>query len=82
MKRYFLTLAFITTFALTALVFVGCAKKQSNAVDAERPTVRLVTDATGVDDKSFNAAAWRGILEFYNDTWENQSLRGKLYDVV
>jgi basic membrane protein A len=44
---------------------------------AQRPgggqgiTVRLLTDATGIDDKSFNAAAWRGILEFYGDTWEN-----------
>jgi basic membrane protein A len=41
-----------------------------------------LTDATGIDDKSFNAAAWRGILEFYGDTWQNQSKRGKSYDVV
>lgn len=47
-----------------------------------RPTIRLVTDATGIDDKSFNAAAWRGILEFYGDTWENQTNRGRLYDVI
>ncbi|MDR0400775.1 MAG: BMP family protein [Treponema sp.] len=45
-------------------------------------TVRLLTDATGIDDKSFNAAAWRGILEFYGDTWENTSRRGRNYDVV
>jgi basic membrane protein A len=44
--------------------------------------VRLLTDATGIDDKSFNAAAWRGILEFYGDTWENQKLRGRNYDVI
>jgi basic membrane protein A len=44
--------------------------------------VRLLTDATGIDDKSFNAAAWRGILEFYGDTWENTRLRGKNYDVI
>jgi len=46
-------------------------------------TVRLLTDSSGVDDKSFNAAAWKGILEFYgaqtgNDFgWlatENQSM--------
>jgi basic membrane protein A len=41
-----------------------------------------LTDATGIDDKSFNAAAWRGILEFYGDTWQNQSQRGRSYDVV
>ena len=46
------------------------------------PTVRLLTDATGIDDKSFNAAAWRGILNFYGDTWENPSKKGKLYDVM
>jgi basic membrane protein A len=45
-------------------------------------TVRLLTDATGIDDKSFNAAAWRGILEFYGDTWGNTRQRGIAYDVV
>jgi len=45
-------------------------------------TVRLLTDATGVDDKSFNAAAWRGILEFYGDTWANPRQRGAAYDWV
>jgi basic membrane protein A len=44
--------------------------------------VRLLTDATGIDDKSFNAAAWRGILAFYGDTWENPRLRGRNYDVI
>lgn len=46
------------------------------------PTVRLLTDATGIDDKSFNAAAWRGILSFYGDSWDKQTKRGKSYDVV
>jgi basic membrane protein A len=45
-------------------------------------TVRLLTDATGIDDKSFNAAAWRGILDFYGDTWQNARQRGRSYDVV
>jgi basic membrane protein A len=45
-------------------------------------TVRLLTDATGVDDKSFNAAAWRGILEFYGDTWANPRQRGMAYDWI
>ncbi|MDR1956698.1 MAG: BMP family ABC transporter substrate-binding protein, partial [Treponema sp.] len=45
-------------------------------------TVRLLTDATGIDDKSFNAAAWRGILAFYGDTWYNARQRGRAYDVV
>jgi basic membrane protein A len=44
--------------------------------------VRLLTDATGIDDKSYNAAAWRGILEFYGDTWDSMTKRGTAYDVV
>jgi basic membrane protein A len=69
--------------------FGACRKSQSTssaapaaASTANVLTVRLLTDATGIDDKSFNAAAWRGILEFYGDTWENPSKRGKAYDVV
>lgn len=61
-------------------VFAG-GKKEAAPAD-NRPTVRLITDATGIDDKSFNAAAWRGILSFYGDTWENQKGRGTLYDVI
>jgi basic membrane protein A len=45
-------------------------------------TVRLLTDATGIDDKSFNAAAWRGILDFFGDTWDNPKQKGRAYDWV
>ncbi|HCM27835.1 MAG: BMP family ABC transporter substrate-binding protein [Treponema sp. GWB1_62_6] len=68
-----------------ALATLGCAKKAAPvapAAAAPTTTVRLLTDATGIDDKSFNAAAWRGILDFYGDSWENQANKGKLYDVV
>ena len=41
-----------------------------------------MTDATGVDDKSFNAIAWRGILEFYGDSWTNTVGRWSYYDWV
>lgn len=71
--------------ALFVVALSGCAKKdgkQSLGSGDSRPTIRLVTDATGIDDKSFNAAAWRGILAFYGDTLENTSGRGTLYDVV
>lgn len=64
---------------LAALGLAFLAFSQAWAAD---PTVRLLTDATGIDDKSFNAAAWRGILSFYGDTWAKQSKRGNLYDVV
>ena len=74
---------------ITSVLFGACQKKagtssaaQSDSTASAGITVRLLTDATGVDDKSFNAAAWRGILEYYGDTWQSQSKRGKLYDVV
>ena len=69
-------------------VFFGACQKSQNSSAAARSssanniTVRLLTDATGIDDKSFNAAAWRGILDFYGDTWDNPVHRGTLYDVV
>ena len=82
----FLTLAAV----LASSVFAGPGKDNSGSAPsgasgtsgAPAVTVRLLTDATGIDDKSFNAAAWRGILEFYGDTWQNQKQRGKAYDVV
>jgi basic membrane protein A len=69
-------------------VLIGCPKKTTGgAAEAKSSapgevTMRLLTDATGVDDKSFNAAAWRGILEFYGDTWDNTRKRGTVYDVI
>jgi basic membrane protein A len=65
---------------VTAVVVLGCGGKQ--AAKSTEPTTRLLTDATGIDDKSFNAAAWRGIVAFYGDTLDKTEKRGKLYDVV
>lgn len=74
----------ILAFALVALMAFSlfAAGGQDAAANDDRPTIRLITDATGIDDKSFNAAAWRGILSFYGDTWDNQKSRGVKYDVV
>jgi len=54
-------------------------KSELTARYKERVTVGLLTDATGIDDMSFNAAAWRGILAFYGDTMEKPSHKGELY---
>ncbi len=78
MKRI---LAVVLVLFAAAMLFVACGAGSSSAA-GDRPTVRLLTDATGIDDKSFNAAAWRGILQFYGDSIDNTSLRGKYYDVV
>jgi basic membrane protein A len=73
------TLLVIVLVMATTLFAQG--GKEVAAADS-RPTIRLLTDATGIDDKSFNAAAWRGIVQYYGDTVENAANRGKLYDVV
>ena len=68
-------------FLAVTFVFAKGGGDQTTA-KGSGPTCRLLTDATGIDDKSFNAAAWRGILDFYGDTWDKAKQRGILYDVV
>ncbi|MDR1576268.1 MAG: BMP family ABC transporter substrate-binding protein [Treponema sp.] len=85
MKKSFLCLSLAALAAVSLIGLAGCQKKSAASPAAparEDVTVRLLTDATGIDDKSFNAAAWRGILEYYGDTWANASKRGTFYDVV
>jgi basic membrane protein A len=76
--------------AALAVVFIflpgGCEKKTAAPPPKRTPgdmvTVRLLTDDSGIDDKSFNAAAWRGILEYYGDTWTNPGKQGVWYNFV
>ncbi|MCL2600489.1 MAG: BMP family ABC transporter substrate-binding protein [Treponema sp.] len=42
----------------------------------------LLTDSSGIGDRSFNAAAWRGILEFYGEDWYYTPSRGRLYETL
>ena len=75
----------LTIFALFVALAASTLFAGGKAAGSGAPagvTVRLLTDATGIDDKSFNAAAWRGILEYYGDTWNNTRQRGSAYDVV
>jgi basic membrane protein A len=87
MKRMVFCAALIAAMA-GASAFAGAKQQQQSGSSgptgsqAGGITVRLLTDATGIDDKSFNAAAWRGILQFYGDTWTNTRQRGTAYDVV
>ncbi|MDR0486806.1 MAG: BMP family protein [Treponema sp.] len=64
---------------LPFVIMAACQKKTAAGPVESGVTVRLLTDASGVDDKSFNAAAWRGILEFYGDTWNNTPRNGTAY---
>jgi basic membrane protein A len=89
MKKMSFYLSFASAM-ISVVTLTGCQRQSAPAGQAQGPanpyagqvTIRLLTDATGIDDKSFNAAAWRGILEFYGDTWNNTPKRGHLYDVV
>lgn len=67
---------------IIALLLAGAMILGAVAAVAAQPTCRLLTDATGIDDRSFNQAAWRGILDFYGDTWTKTAKRGKFYDVM
>jgi basic membrane protein A and related proteins len=65
-----------------AFLVLSAAGLTAQGKPASAVTCRLLTDATGIDDKSFNAAGWRGILAFYGDTWDKPSRKGSLYDWV
>lgn len=60
------------------MVFAGGSQEAAKTDDGQIRAI-LLTDATGIDDKSFNAAAWRGMLEFYGD---NGAGKGTLYENV
>jgi basic membrane protein A len=69
-----LVLAFVALFALTvSAAFAGGSKEQSSssAAPASQPAASTassflageVTDTGGIDDRSFNASAWKGLQE-------------------
>ena len=66
---------------LFGILFLSACSKNDKKYD-KMPVIRLITDASGIEDKSFNATTWDGILSFYGDTWEKQSKCGKYYDVI
>lgn len=67
---------------LAAFGVFGCTEKNGAARGAGEVTTILLTDSTGIDDRSFNAAAWRGILDFFGESWGNTPGRGRLFEVV
>jgi basic membrane protein A len=82
MKKGLFCVGLIAVLAVSSVFSGGNKEKGRTTATDGQVTVRLLADASGIDDKSFNAAAWQGILEFYGDTWENTRQRGILYDVV
>ena len=72
------TLAIVLMVLCVFSAFAQGAAEGTTATD-DQVKVVLLTDATGIDDKSFNAAAWRGILSFYGDGGAG---RGTLYENI
>ncbi len=71
-----LAIMLILAVCLTSVFAQGAAEASA---ESDQIKVALLTDKTGIDDKSFNAAAWRGILEFYGD---NGAGRGTYYENI
>lgn len=61
MARRIITLLLATAFA--AVLVAGCRRQAGPRAPAAGETIKvaLVTDAGGIDDRSFNAAAWEGL---------------------
>lgn len=59
-------LAFSTTLFATGLILTACSgKKQGGAGNKNTDHgIALITDENGVDDHSFNQAAWEGFKEY------------------
>lgn len=75
---------FFHFFLVFCILLSSCAPKKTDEVQTEvtpNPTIRMLTNISGIDDKSFNAMSWKGIQEFYHDTDKNL-LKGEYYDFV
>ena len=76
------TLAIVLMALCCLMVFAqGTAETGTTTAKTQDSQVKaiLLTDATGIDDKSFNDPAWRGMMAFYGD---NGASRGTLYENV
>ncbi len=60
MRRSFLLL--VTLILVCGMVLSGCGEPAENGAEEDVFTVGMVTDVGGVDDKSFNATSWKGVL--------------------
>ncbi|GBG93781.1 membrane protein [Ligilactobacillus salitolerans] len=53
--------ALLAATLMLGTVLVGCGNKNSSSSKGTKHTVALVTDGGGIDDKSFNQSAWKGM---------------------
>jgi len=74
---------FCVCLIAACVLSVSCQRRtDASGLSESGLTVRLLTDSSGVDDKSFNAAAWKGILQFYGDTSGSTRQTGGAYDWI
>ncbi|NIZ41127.1 BMP family ABC transporter substrate-binding protein [Entomospira entomophila] len=64
-------------FMFVGLISCGKKPETKNQVD-----IILVTEGSGITDKSFNASAWRGITQYFGDTPESTKQRSTHYENV
>ncbi|MDR2485263.1 MAG: BMP family ABC transporter substrate-binding protein [Treponema sp.] len=72
----------IPGLVLLALLCACTAKPAPSQKKSSKPTTLLITEAAGENDDSFVQSAFKGILKFYGETWDNQTSRGILYNTV
>ncbi len=60
----------LSLLLLSLVVLAACGKQttESNECDGDNPTIGLVTDIGGIDDKSFNQGAWEGIEAYCKES--------------
>jgi basic membrane protein A and related proteins len=65
-----------------SLALMSCGNKGSQGVGIQHMDIILVTEGSGIEDKSFNAAAWRGITGHFGDTPASATQRGTRYQTL
>ncbi|AQP53190.1 BMP family ABC transporter substrate-binding protein [Vagococcus penaei] len=75
----------ITSISLmgSAMLLTACGAKEAKQVEANETKVKsivMVTDANGVDDKSFNQSAWEGLVDWGKETGAKKGTTG--YDYI
>ena len=76
-------MVFIALVAASVLMMTGCRENVPARQLAEGEIAAiLLTDGSGIDDRSFNAAAWQGLLNFYGETWGYTPTHASLFNFM
>ena len=77
-------LVFAALAAAFILAATGCERENVPARQLAEGEISaiLLTDSSGIDDRSFNAAAWQGLLDFYGEDWGYTPTRASLFNFM